>query len=209
MSNKNFAVLNSLNLINKKLGDSYQQKGFNPFSDNFVLTPQGVEKLLEINIQKKNIESPKFFQESEKVLTEKFKQAILRADELLAKHQEIIKNGNASPKMLEEHIYIKICTELLKGANLKKLNYEELLEIIQTIYAMSTEYSYIYRRIFDKDFDVQLALTDFIRLCKITKTKKEIQRQKDLRSLVHSQYTQKTLFEKPKQPKRKEKEIEK
>jgi hypothetical protein len=74
---------------------------------------------------------------------------------------------------------------------------------------MSTEYSYIYRRIFDKDFDVQLALTDFVRLCKITKTKKEIQRQKDLRSLVHSQYTQKTLFEKPKQPKRKEKEIEK
>ena len=113
MSNKNFAVLNSLNLINKKLGDSYEENGFNPFSDNFGLSVEGVAKLLEINIQKKYIESPKFFQESEKALTERFKLAKARTEDLCAKFQEILNKGNASPKMLEE---------LIKSVNLKKLN---------------------------------------------------------------------------------------
>ena len=209
MSNKNFAVLNSLNLINKKLGDSYEENGFNPFSDNFALSVEGVAKLLEINIQKKYIESPKFFQESEKALTERFKLARARTEDLLAKFQEILNKGNASPKMIEELIYLKICKELLKTVNLKKLNYEELLEVIQTIYALSSEYTVIFKTVFDKDFDVQLALTDFVRLCKITKTKKEIQEQKDLKSIVHNQYAQKTLFEQPKRPKIKEREMEK
>lgn len=208
MSNKNFAVLNSLNLINKKLGDSYEKKGFNPFSDNFALTSEGVEKLLQINLQKKYVKSPKFFEESEHALSARFKLASTRAEELLAKFQNLIDNGNASLKMLEELIYIKICTELLKGLNLKKLNYEELLEVIQTIYAMSPEYSFIFKRIFDKDFDIQIALTDFVKLCKITKTKKEIEKKEDLKSLVHREYTQKTFFEKTKQTKTKESEIE-
>lgn len=208
MSDKNFAVLNSLNLINKKLGDSYQKKGFNPFSENFSLTAEGAQKLLNINLQKKHVKSPEFFEESEKALKARFKVASTRADELLTKFQDLLNNGNASPKMLEELIYIKICAELLRGINLKKLNYEELLEVIQTIYAMSPEYSHIVKRIFDKDFDVQLALTDFVKLCKITKTKKEIEKEKDLKSLVHREYTQKTFFERPKQTKTKEREIE-
>lgn len=73
---------------------------------------------------------------------------------------------------------------------------------------MSPEYSHIVKRIFDKDFDVQLALTDFVKLCKITKTKKEIEKEKDLKSLVHSQYAEKTFFERPKQTKTKEREVE-
>ena len=209
MSDKNFAVFNSLNLINKKLGKSYEKNGFNPFSDKYVLTAESVEKLLKMNLEKKFVKAPEFLEESEEALAERFKLAKVRAEELLEKFQAILNSGNASPKMLEELVYLKICTELLRGVDLKNLNYEELLELIQTMYALSVEYAVVFRRVFDKDFDVQVALTEFIKLCKITKTKKEIQKQQDLKSLVHRQFTEKTFFEKPKQSKSKEKEMEK
>lgn len=207
MSNKNFAVFNALNLINKKLGTSYEENGFNPFSENYDLSATGVESLLKINQRKKFIESPKFLEECESALVKKLELAQKRSEEFLQQFQDLLAKGNASPKMLEEFIYLKICTELLKNINLKNLNYEEILDVIQTIYAMSAQYSVVFKRVFDKDFDVQLAITDFVRLCKITKTKKEIDKQSDLRTLVHREFTQKNIFDKPKKSKEKDHEI--
>lgn len=210
MSNENFAVFNALNLINKKLGKLYQEKGFNPFSDDYTLSAEGAEKLLNVNLQKKFVESPKFMEESEKALTTKLKIAQKRSEELLVMFQTLLDKGNASPKMLEDLIYIKICAELLKGLDLKNLNYEEIVEVIKTIVALSPEYSVVFRRVFDKDFDVQIAITDFVKLCKITRTKKQTKAQEDLKNLVHKEYHHSALQNSPKsKTKSSEKEIEK
>lgn len=210
MSNENFAVLNALNLINKKLGTLYQEKGFNPFQEDYVLTAEGAEKLLNINVQKKFVESPKILEESEASLKAKIKLAQIRAEELVQMFQQLVEKGNASPKMLKQLIYVKICVQLLKGLDLKNLNYEEILEVLKTITVLSPEFCVVFNRVFDKDFDVQIALTDFVKLCKSYRAKKETKAQQDLQTLVHGEYHQSTVKTRPK-PKAKvsEKEIEK
>lgn len=159
----NFQVFNALNLIKTGLGNAHEKRNFNPFGANFKLDVENVKKLLNMQAKKLDVATPAFLEAPSNQVLYTLRRARWRVGQLtkaLEASAEITKNA---------HIFAQICQEMLKQISCKRLNFNEVLEVYKTIFALDENYAKILCKIFDKQFDLQIAINAFMQLCQ-TKT---------------------------------------
>ena len=125
------------------------------------------------------VEAPSFLQEGENHLKKTILFAKKNAQSLL---QEILKQNpkDYSERFFDVLAYIKICNKLLGDLSVSKLSFEEILDVWQIICCLDEEMAKIFKKVFEKDFLLQVALKDFLLLCekeKIKEKPKQIQKQ--------------------------------
>lgn len=206
----NFDVLNTLYLIKESLGDSYLEENFNPFGEDFVLNQNSVKHYLEVKREKKQIRPPEFVNKSAKDILNALKFGRANAKKLIG----LLDDQQPTNSPLLEHIivYLKIRKKMFEDLLKSQLNYEELVDALQTLEALDQDYAKILKKSFDKNFNIQLAVQQFLELCKqrllAQKAKKVEQKKKQDEKQQQIQQTVNQTMMKRVPPKKPQKEEE-
>lgn len=185
----NFDVLNTLYLIKESLGDSYLDENFNPFGEDFVLNKNSVKHFLEVKAEKKQIKPPEFVDKSEREILNALRYGSLNAQKIL---QALEKTDKPSAQLNHIVVYLKIRLKMFEDLMKYALNYEELVDVMQTLDALDKNYAKILKKSFEKNFDVDLAIKHFMELCKAKQAeiakKVEQKRQKEQTKTIHQEF---------------------
>ena len=191
----NYDVFNALNLINHKLGEAYQNKGFNPFDSNFKLSVQTIKKLLKVKNSPCNEVMPQVLELPPQKANSALKIGKLRIDALITELQLTSKNA-PTQKIFDEICYLKICQQLLTDVKLSNNKFGEAFEILRIIRCIEPEYARCIKDIFSQTYSPKLTLQKFVELGLNYKPKKQSEELQNLKDLVH----QKSSMEPRKKP---------
>lgn len=186
MSEVNFSVLNALNLINRKLGKAYQEKGFNPFGEQYNLDYLEAVKWLNLKEEKTMVEPPEFLEFNQNKLSNIITSAQNKAYALQAEIEKVATLHLENQNIQEQVIYLKICAELLRTLSSKNPNYEEILEVFRLIMAMSKDLGKLYQKIFYKEVELQLIIQQCLKLAGVDMQKNAKKEQELIRAMVHN-----------------------
>lgn len=203
----NFDVLNTLYLIKESLGDSYLEEDFNPFGDDFVLNQNSVKRYLEVKTEKKQVKPPEFVDKSEEEILSALKFGTANTKKVLT---ELGKQEQTSSHLQHIVVYLKIRLKMFADLDKKNINYEELVDVMQTLEALDSNYAKILKKSFEKNFNIQLAIKQFLQLCKQkeeAKTAKKVEQKKKQQQTQQIQHTvalkkQKAVKRPPPKPKK-------
>lgn len=174
-------IFNALNLINPALGKAYQQKGYNPFDDEFVLQNDYVKSLLIKAKDKKNIKTEDFLEKGNKDIAEIFEVACKNTEDLENEIESMFLDKTQSLKSII--VFLKNRKELLSQA-IKKLKNEKENSFLlyRDIVGIDTLYSEIVKETFFEKFDKNIIIENFLKLCKMEKEKSSHKEQEKLQT---------------------------
>ena len=169
-------IFNALNLINPALGKAYYQKGYNPFDDEFVLQNDYVQELLGKAKDKQHIKTEDFLEQGNKEIAEIFKLA-QKNTEQLQNELEVLNKSNLKNVI----IFLKNRKELLSQA-VKKLKNEKANSFLlyKDIVGIDTLYSEIVKETFFENFDKNIIIQNFLKVCKPQKKQDSHKKQEQI-----------------------------
>ena len=171
MQTINYEVLNTLNLINPKLGQAHEKRGFNPFSQDYKISISGIKKLLELKISPCKEVLPSLVQLPLRKANTLLKLGKSRIDDLTTKIQ-LLTPKLQTKKIYDEICYLKICQELLHNLKLTQNSFDEVVEVLRIIRCLEPEYAKTIKNLFNEKYEEKTALNSLIKLAK-TQTKKQ------------------------------------
>ena len=152
---KSFDIFNALNLINENLGKAYEEKGYNPFGEQFSLDVDYARNLIE---------------NGNRAVSQSFKLAIENAENL--KTDILNEMESAEPamkdKLSEIVLYLNNRIELLSQA-VEELKSGEAnsLALYEDVYNIDSVYGEILKESFLKNFNKTVAIENFLSTCRL------------------------------------------
>mgnify|MGYP001625104123 FL=1 len=211
---KSVDVFNALSLCDENLGKLYEDQGYNPYKENFVLTEEYANEILK---NKKNaLEiSENFLEYSNKEVSKHFTMALENTQDIIsALMDELSKTSDEKVKgQIEKTIVtLKNRNELLK-LNIGKLKQKDAnaLRMYQELFGIDSELSELLRDTFNEKANAQIVLMQLMSLIRArasvvyTKAKQLLRQenensvQEDIKKAIeHSQQQAQSLKQQPK-----------
>ncbi len=166
-STKSVDVFNALSLYNEELGEKYEKEGYNPFDDDFVLTEDYANEILQNKSQDiDHILSENFLDYSNKEVSKNFETAMQKGNKVIeALQNEIAVTGDEKVKgqLKKCLIFVKNRNELLK-ANIAKLKQKDAnaIKMYLEMYGMDSELSEIMKDTFTEEANMQVVISQMI-----------------------------------------------
>ena len=175
LDNKSVDVFNALNLVNEELGTSYQKDGYNPFDNDFVLTEEYANDILETKKTSGEIFTENFLDYSNKEVSKHFQNAIQNDNEILDKlNQELnnTSNENTKKQIKKAIVFLKNRNQLLK-INIAKLKQKDAnaIKMYIELYGLDSEISEILKDSFNEKANIQFMFQNMLNTCKFRATR--------------------------------------
>ena len=167
---KSFDIFNALNLINENLGKAYEEKGYNPFGEQFSLDVDYARNLIEKAKSRKSLDVEPFLENGNRAVSQSFKLAIENAENL--KTDILNEMESAEPvmkdKLSEIVLYLNNRIELLSRA-VEELKSGEAnsLALYEDVYNIDSVYGEILKESFLKNFNKTVAIENFLSTCRL------------------------------------------
>lgn len=167
---KSFDIFNALNLINENLGKAYEEKGYNPFGEQFSLDVDYARNLIEKAKSRKSLDVEPFLENGNRAVSQSFKLAIENAENL--KTDILNEMESAEPamkdKLSEIVLYLNNRIELLSQA-VEELKSGEAnsLALYEDVYNIDSVYGEILKESFLKNFNKTVAIENFLSTCRL------------------------------------------
>ena len=165
--NKSVDVFNALNLYSEELGTRYEQEGYNPFGDDFVLTEDYANEILEYKSKNPNEILPDNFLEfGNKEVSKHFENALLNGDkiiEALQKQLDSAPDEKVKKQIKKNIIFLKNRNELLK-VNMAKLRQKDAnaLKMYIEMFGMDSELSELLKDTFNEKTNIQIIVSQMM-----------------------------------------------
>ena len=165
-----YDVFNALNLINEKLGKAYEEKGYNPYGEQFSLDANYVQTLLEKAKGKKSLDAEQFLENGNRAVSQNFKLALENTEAL--KLDILAEMESAEPamkdKLSEVVLYLNNRAELLSQAiEALKSGEASSLKLYEEVYNIDSVYGEILKESFLKNFNKTVAVENFLSTCRL------------------------------------------
>ena len=165
-----YDVFNALNLINEKLGKAYEEKGYNPYGEQFSLDANYAQTLLEKAKGKKSLDTEQFLENGNRAVSQNFKLALENTEAL--KLDILAEMESAEPamkdKLSEVVLYLNNRTELLSQAiEALKSGEASSLKLYEEVYNIDSVYGEILKESFLKNFNKTVAVENFLSTCRL------------------------------------------
>lgn len=167
---KSFDVFNALNLINENLGKAYEEKGYNPFGDEFVLDAEYAQNLIQKIKNKKTVDIEPFLENGNRAVAQNFKLALENAENI--KLDVLTEMENAVPEMKDKLsgvvLYLNNRIELLQQAiESLKSGEADSLKLYEDIQNIDNVYGEILKESYFKNFNKTVAIENFLSTCRL------------------------------------------
>ena len=165
-----YDVFNALNLINEKLGKAYEEKGYNPYGEQFSLDANYAQTLLEEAKGKKSLDTEQFLENGNRAVSQNFKLALENTEAL--KLDILAEMESAEPamkdKLSEVVLYLNNRAELLSQAiEALKSGEASSLKLYEEVYNIDSVYGEILKESFLKNFNKTVAVENFLSTCRL------------------------------------------
>lgn len=165
-----YDVFNALNLINEKLGKAYEEKGYNPYGEQFSLDANYAQTLLEKAKGKKSLDTEQFLENGNRAVSQNFKLALENTEAL--KLDILAEMESAEPamkdKLSEVVLYLNNRAELLSQAiEALKSGEASSLKLYEEVYNIDSVYGEILKESFLKNFNKTVAVENFLSTCRL------------------------------------------
>ncbi len=159
---KSVDVFNALSLSNESLGRLYVEQGYNPFGENFVLTEEYTDEILQNKINASNIQSESFLENSNSEVSKNFTTSLENSEALLTalENQEFSESDPRLKKQIKRTVVsLKNRNELLK-LNIAKLKQKDAnaLRMYIELYGMDGELGELLKDTFTEKANHQVLL---------------------------------------------------
>ena len=160
----------ALNLINEKVGKAYEEKGYNPYGEQFSLDANYAQTLLEKAKGKKNLDTEQFLENGNRAVSQNFKLALENTEAL--KLDILAEMESAEPamkdKLSEVVLYLNNRAELLSQAiEALKSGEASSLKLYEEVYNIDSVYGEILKESFLKNFNKTVAVENFLSTCRL------------------------------------------
>ncbi len=167
---KSVDVFNALNLYNEELGNSYKKDGYNPFDDDFVLTEDFTNDILEAKKTSGDIFPESFLEYGNKEVKKHFENAIINDNEILDKLNKELENATneKDKKQIKKAIiFLKNRNELLK-VNILKLKQKDAnaLKMYIEMFGLDSELSELLKDTFNEKANNQIIVQNMLNTCR-------------------------------------------
>ena len=166
---KSVDVFNALSLYNEELGTRYEQEGYNPFGEDFVLTPEFANDILENKSKDPNeIMSEYFLEFGNKQVSKHFENALSNGQKLVSAMQEQLNNApdeKVKKQIKKNIIFLKNRNELLK-VNIAKLKQKDAnaIKMYLEMYGMDSELSELLKDTFNEKANTQMIVSQMMNI---------------------------------------------
>ena len=201
---KSVDIFNALSLYHKDLGTAYELEGYNPLGNNFKLTTDFTNAVLEAKQKgNKDIFPENFLEFSNKEISKYFANSINNTQSLISMLEQ---NLSTTDEKLKQQIkmaiiFVKNRNQLLK-MNIAKLKQKDAnaLRMYMELYGMDSELSELLRETFNEKANIQFIFQAMLNACqarsRVLKQKIQeikIQQQKEeVKNIVQEKPKQKT-----------------
>ena len=164
---KSVDVFNALSLYNEELGTRYEQEGYNPFGEDFVLTPEFANDILENKSKDPNsIMSENFLEFSNKQISKHFETALSNGEKIVNAMQDQLNNApdeKVKKQIKKNIIFLKNRNELLK-VNIAKLKQKDAnaIKMYLEMYGMDSELSELLKDTFNEKANTQMIVSQMM-----------------------------------------------
>ena len=165
--NKSVDVFNALSLYNEELGIKYEQEGYNPFEDGFVLTEDYAKDILENKSKDLNSILPEnFLDYGNKEVSKHFENSLSNSEKVIEALQNelIVSNDENLKKQIKKClVFMKNRNELLK-MNIAKLKQKDInaLKMYLEMYGMDSELSELMKDSFNEEANMQIVISQML-----------------------------------------------
>lgn len=177
MSEINYGIFNTLNLINQKLGKLYVEEQFNPFEDKYKMDQAIAEECISLRDEKSKLQ-PKILESSEKELIASITQSKFMGDKILLALQAEFLTPNETTQEVKK--YLEIRQMLLNLIDLEEPNYEEIADVIKTEMCLDKVLSKYMEKSYYRKFQLESAIEFFKKLCQENKLARKKVEEKEL-----------------------------
>lgn len=164
---KSVDVFNALNLYSEELGARYEQEGYNPFGEGFVLTEDYANEILENKSKKPDEILPDNFLEfGNKEVSKHFETALLNGQQLVEAMQKQLDSApdeKVKKQIKKNIIFLKNRNELLK-VNIAKLKQKDAnaLKMYIEMFGMDSELSELLKDTFNEQANIQIVVSQMM-----------------------------------------------
>ena len=161
-------VYNALNLYNEELGKSYKKNGFNPFDDNFVLTEEFTNDILENKKQKVEVFIESFLEQSNKEVSKHFEHALANGNVLLSSlYNELNFANDKDKKQIQKAIIFLKNRNVLLKISIKKLKNKDAnaLKMYLELFGLDSELSELLKDTFNENANNQIIIQNMLKAC--------------------------------------------
>ena len=179
---KSVDVFNALNLYNEELGALYENEGYNPFEQDFKLTEDFINEVLEDKKQQGEISTEEFLEKNNKTVAKNFAKAFIKNKELINKIKAELENvtdENVKAKMNKMLVTLKNRGEMLR-LSIQKLKQKDAnaLKMYKDLFGLDSELSEILKDEFNEKVNMNNMVIRMIELCNSRSQKTKQQPQK-------------------------------
>ena len=166
-ANKSVDVFNALSLYNEELGMRYEQDGYNPFGEGFVLTEDYANDILQNKSQNLDSILPENFLEyGNKEVAKHFGTSIQNSGKLIDALQNeiaVTTDENLRKQIMKCLVFVKNRNELLK-LNIAKLKQKDAnaIKMYLEMYGMDSELSELMKDTFTEEANMQMVITQML-----------------------------------------------
>ena len=191
---KSVDVYNALNLYNEELGNSYKNDGYNPFDDDFVLTEEYTNDILENKKSNNEIFPESFLEFSNKTVSKHFQNAIENDNTILDNLTQELENttNEKDKKQIKKAIvFLKNRNELLK-VNINKLKQKDAnaLKMYMELFGLDNELSELLKDTFNEKANNQIIVQNMLNTCRFRANRVYAKTQVKVNNVEQSQQNQ-------------------
>lgn len=169
--NKNFEILNYLNLISTKLGKKYAILGKSCLPNDFVLTDELIKERLQMKNFEKFVELPKFVYGEKKEIKKNFKNSIKNMKKL-QKNLNLFDFSNIFTTKFENYLVFRIDLTKIILKEFKNYDFNEI-ESLKEIFAIDPIFGELLIEIFDDNPNFEHLMKDLEEKYSLTRLKKQ------------------------------------
>ncbi len=196
---KSVDVFNALNLYNEELGNSYKNDGYNPFDDDFILTEEYTNYILENKKLNTEVFTESFLEFSNKTVSKHFQNAIENDNTILDNLTQELENATneKDKKQIKKAIvFLKNRNELLK-VNITKLKQKDAnaIKMYIEMFGMDNELSELLKDTFNERANNQLIVQNMLNACRFRANRAYLKTQTKFDNLEQSQQNQQQILQ--------------
>ena len=189
--NKSVDVFNALNLFNEELGALYETQGYNPFGEDFELTEEFAQEVLQEKKLKHEVFPENFLEYGNKEVAKHFNSALENNNDLIAKFKDELEkctDPKVKKQMQKMLVTLKNRSELLK-LNIQKLKQKDpnALKMYMEMFGLDSELSELLKDGFTEKVNNNIVIQKMLDMCRV---RSNIIRQKITRLAKDTNVTQ-------------------
>ena len=188
MAELNIEVYNTLNLISEELGRAYEETGYNPFDNGYILDNDKVIELLDNKKLIKPLTSPEFLEQGNYAVVKNFNLSLMNTEKTIAELENKLDSCEFKDELKETIVFLKNRKELLARAieKLKDPNASSF-ELYEEIYNINPLLSNLFENSYLEEVNISVLSYDLLNNAKVKAKLKalkeeQIRKQRELAS---------------------------